>query len=404
MNLTISFLKKRFSDYYKNSELYLPDRFGKREWGFMFIGESFMQRHMAFQNMDGVKNFLVDKVPAHVYHSAAYYERPNASTMTEKNWQGADLIFDLDADHIKGAQGKTYEKTLEMVKEEFIRLIDDFLINDFGFSEDQLTIVFSGGRGYHIHIRDSSVLQLSSHERREIVDYITGKDLDFDDIFQKEVYETKKSGSYVNVKHKLKLFDKDAGGWKRKIFQGIKKLIQDLEKLDEKKGIKKLEEFKGVGNKIAKGIYTDLFTGAKGERGVDKMSRDNNLDIFSSNKHLDSFVKLVKQEVSVELRGETDEPVTSDIKRLIRLPTSLHGKTGLVVTPLKRDGLEDFVPLRDAVSNNFSDEPVKIELSEPVEVKLKNEKFNLKQGEGEVPEYAAIFLMCRRVAQLSQSD
>jgi DNA primase small subunit len=114
-------------------------------------------------------------------------------------------------------------------------------------------------------------------------------------------------------------------------------------------------------------------------------------------------LNIVKEEISVELRGETDEPVTSDIKRLIRLPSSLHGKTGLVVTPLKRNELEDFVPLRDAMSNSFSDEPVKIKLSEAVEVKLKNEIFNLKRGECEVPEYAAIFLMCRRVAQITPS-
>jgi len=400
MNPTIEFLKKRFADNYKNFELYLPDRFGRREWGFMFLGESFMQRHRAFQNIKGVKKFLVDRVPAHVYHSAAYYERPDASTMIEKNWLGADLIFDLDADHIKGAEGKTYEETLDMVKKEFIKLIDDFLLNDFGFSQDQLTIVFSGGRGYHIHIRDPMVHHLTSHERREIVDYITGKDLDYDDIFQKEVYETKKSGSFINVKHKLKLFDKDAGGWKAKIFQGIEKLTGDLEKLDKKEGIEKLEEFKGIGNKTAKGIYTDLFRGAKGERGVDKMSRDNNLDIFSSNKHLDSFVKLVKQEVSVELKGETDEPVTSDVKRLIRLPSSLHGKTGFVVTPLKRDELDDFNPLTDAISTSFTEDPIKIKIIKPEKVKLRNEVFDLKMGECEVPEYAAIFLMCRRAAEI----
>jgi DNA primase small subunit len=320
--------------------------------------------------------------------------------MVEKNWLGADLIFDLDADHIKGAEGKTYEETLNMVKKEFIRLIDDFLLNDFGFSQNQLTIVFSGGRGYHIHIRDPMVLSLTSHERREIVDYITGKDLAYEDIFQKEVYETKKSGSFVNVKHKLKLFDKDAGGWKRKIFEGIKKMTQDLEMLDKKKSIEKLEGFKGVGNKIARGIYNDLYTGEKEERGVDKMLRDKNLDIFSSNKNLDSFVNIVKQEVSVELKGETDEPVTSDVKRLIRLPSSLHGKTGLVVTRLKRDQLDEFDPLNDAISSSFTDEPVKINIIKPVKVKLKNEVFDLKVGESEVPEYAAIFLMCRRDAEI----
>ncbi|MCA1813180.1 MAG: hypothetical protein LC624_04420 [Halobacteriales archaeon] len=34
------------------------------------------------------------------------------------------------------------------------------------------------------------------------------------------------------------------------------------------------------------------------------------------------------------MTGETDEPVTSDVKRLIRLPGSVHGKTGLRVVPV----------------------------------------------------------------------
>lgn len=400
MNSTISFLKRRFSDYYRENELYLPERFGRREWGFMFIGESFMQRHKAFQSADRVKKFLYEKTPAHVYHSAAYYEKPDAPSMGEKKWLGADLIFDLDADHIKGAEGKTYEETLGMVKSEFIRLIDDFLLNDFGFSEDQLTIVFSGGRGYHIHIRDPMVFQLSSHERREIVDYITGKDLEFEEIFKTEVYDTKMSGPYVTVKRKMKSMDKNVGGWNRKMIEGIKTLTEELEKLDKEEGVKRLEKFKGIGGKIAMGIYSDLFDGNRGERGVDKMWKDNNLDIFSKDKHLNSFLKLVTEKVSVELKGETDEPVTSDVKRLIRLPSSLHGKTGLVVTTLKRDELDDFAPLRDTITPIFSDDPVRINVTRPEKVKLKNEIYNLKEGMTEVPEYAAIFFMCRRAAEI----
>ena len=53
------------------------------------------------------------------------------------------------ADHIKGSERMTYEETLVKVKEEFIRLIDEFLIGDFGIDEKDMVIVFSGGRGYH---------------------------------------------------------------------------------------------------------------------------------------------------------------------------------------------------------------------------------------------------------------
>lgn len=425
MSESIAFIKKRFSDYYDSVELYLPDRFGRREWGFMYFEGGFMQRHLAFQGQDKVRQFLVQKMPAHVYHSSAYYEKPDAPTMSEKNWLGADLIFDLDADHIKGAERMSYEETLSKVKQEFKRLIDDFLLGDFGFEEEQLLIVFSGGRGYHIHIRDPRVLSLSSHERREIVDYITGKDLDMDWIFPREAYDSKKFGKHVNVKHRVRMPEVGIGGWKKKMREGIRKLTDELERLGEDEAIRRLRAFEGIGEKTAKGIYIDLFQGSPGSRGVDRMWDEENLEIFSQDKHLNAFLRIIKGEIGVrmeakndsdseeqveslsvkdKLEGETDEPVTSDIKRLIRLPSSLHGKTGLRVIPLSRDGLDDFEPLRDAVPKIFSDEPIKIDVKKPVSVRLKNETFDLKEGETEVPEYAAIFLMCRRNAELSSSS
>lgn len=426
MNDTISFIKKRFSDYYNAIDIYLPDRFGRREWGFMFFEGGFMQRHLAFQGVDKLKQFLTQKVPAHVYHSSAYYETPNAPSMSEKNWLGADLIFDLDADHIKGAERMSYEETLRKVKEEFKRLIDDFLLSDFGFEERQLMIVFSGARGYHIHIRDPRVFPLTSHERREIVDYITGRDLDTDGwVFPSEVFDSKRYGKYIKEMRRMKMPEKEAGGWKKKMREGLINLTNELERMGEDKAIKRLRAFEGIGEKIAKGIYTDLFEGSPGNRGVDRMRNENNLNIFSSDPHLKAFLNIVKGEISVKiegdkgqenidhaeslsvkdkLEGETDEPVTSDIKRLIRLPSSLHGKTGFRVIPLSRDGLDDFDPLRDAVPKIFSDDSIKIEVKKPVSIKLRNEAFDLKEGEVEVPEFAAIFLICRKNAVIAANQ
>jgi DNA primase small subunit len=343
--------------------------------------------------------------------------------MVEKNWLGADLIFDLDADHIKGAEKMTYEETLQKVKEEFIRLIDDFLLSDFGFEEQQLMIVFSGGRGYHIHIRDPRVLQLTSHERREIVDYITGRDLDMDWIFPKKAYDSTSYGPHVSVKHKIMMPDKNAGGWKEKLREGIIDLTFQLEEFGEDESKRRLSAYEGVGQKTADGIYDDLFVGEIGKRGVDRMREEENLEVFSADSHLKAFLSIVKGEVSIKMKGreeemadledvemlmvkerlegETDEPVTSDIKRLIRLPSSLHGKTGLTVMPLSRNELDEFEPLRDAVSHVFTDEPIKIEVQNPVKVNIKGELFDLKKGEYKVPEYAAIFLLCRRNAVLS---
>ena len=121
MNPTVRFLKTKFSEYYQSTALTLPERFTRREWGFLFLGESYMQRHLAFKRASELKRFLTGKqigqdigtvtvktqrdanIPAHVYYSSAYYNEPSLQPMPEKvkGWLGADLIFDLDDDHLR---------------------------------------------------------------------------------------------------------------------------------------------------------------------------------------------------------------------------------------------------------------------------------------------------------------
>ncbi len=161
---TKQYLRKRFGDYYRASKLVLPPELPRREWGFIFfdeLPEVVMRRHKAFTSEGEAFEYLGSMVPAHVYHSAAYYQFPGAATMKEKQWQGADLIFDLDADHLP-QKPRSYAEMLSNVKAETLKLLD-FLLEDFGFSENNLNIVFSGGRGYHIHVRDPKVLELEKN-------------------------------------------------------------------------------------------------------------------------------------------------------------------------------------------------------------------------------------------------
>ena len=66
--------------------------------------------------------------------------------MVEKDWKGADLIFDLDADHLPEMQevigGKiTFAQLMEYIKEQTSRLVNDVLLGNFGLSEKDLMIV-----------------------------------------------------------------------------------------------------------------------------------------------------------------------------------------------------------------------------------------------------------------------
>jgi DNA primase small subunit len=397
------FAMHMFSRHYRMAPLSMPERFARREFGFMFFDRDFVMRHLAFPSRAALKKYLVEQVPSHAYYSCAYYEKPDAPTMAEKNWLGADLIFDLDADHVEGAQGLPYEKMLERVKEEVKRLIDEFLLGDLGFSEEDLKIVFSGGRGYHIHINNPRVLKLSSHERREIVDYVTGTGLDIDWVFPETPFETGRFKDRVDISQKRGMPSSQDGGWRRRMRAGMEELLASLDGKNDEEGVALLREvFKEskieIGRKTLEGLYQDLFSGRRGQRGVDRMRAEDTFEVFSEKRHADAFLSVVDIRVKGRMKGETDEPVTSDIKRLIRLPSSLHGKTGFEVVPMTRERLDTFDPFTDAVPAEFGDDVVKVVVENPARITFKGEEFSLKEGENEVPEYVAVYLVCRRLA------
>lgn len=386
---SLEFLKNRFKEYYKKSNIELPDRFGKREFAFVFFGGRGMYRHLSFDKKRTFSNFVKEKSPAHAYYSTAYYQKPDASTMQEKGWMGAELIFDLDSDHLPNAERYSYTQQLELVKEEFKKLVNDFLICDFGFDEKHLELYFSGGRGYHCHVKDPKIMCLGSNERREIVDYITGRDLIESVLFHEQVTSTMKiRGKTVPTSKTLKMPKPTEAGWRGRISRGIIEIVSEIK--NSKYPIEKLKEY-GVKEKEAEKLLTDL-----SEERI-KRIKEGNLDQTKTIRRF--FLNNALRKTAVMMgAGETDEPVTCDVKRLIRLPGSLHGKTAFKVTKINIDQLDDFNPLTDTIA--ISDKSVEIELDVPFQIELKGEKFDLEKGKQDVPTYLATFLIGQKVANI----
>ena len=372
-----NFLKKKFSLYYLQPSIRFPERFSRREYGFLFFNEQQMIRHVSFARREELLSFLRRNVPAHVYYSSAYYEKPNAPTMGEKKWLGADLIFDLDADHIPGTEKMRYERMLDVVKNELKKLIS-FLIDDFGF-EEYLSIFFSGGRGYHCHINNPKILQLKSQERREIVDYITARGLDMSSILKEKVVH--RNGK--NIETSLTMPSIDEPGWKGRMSREMVSFFEKIRKMEKEKAIEYLLTFEGIGKKTAEEAWIDLQDEGRMER-----LKHGIVDLTTPIK---KCALRIVEKCKVHGLGRPDEPVTGDIKRLIRLPGSLHGKTGFRVEKVDVDRIDDFNPLEDAIV--FGDEPVKVKILKPYEIKMKGEFFSLEEGETEVPEYLAVFLI-----------
>ena len=383
---TIDYLKDKFQEYYKNADITLPPRFTSREWGFLSWKGGIMNRHVNFRTVKEVKAYLARIAPAHCYHSVAYYKDPSKNTMIDKVWQGADLIFDLDADHLPEMEdvkkGKIpFSKLMEYIREQTYRLVVDVLLGDFGLSEEDLLITFSGGRGYHVHVRTPEVLTLPSGARREIADYLTGKGLDLNKILIDAGYTKEYPIRGKGIERKNlgieKLPKKDAKGWQGIITRYIHNVLDNLrEKSDEEK--------KPIMKRF--GISKDMLD-----------FKDSNDNIFNklSKTPKNRFVRIALKETAIH----PDEPVTGDIHRLIRLPGSLHGGSGLRVTTMDSKKLETFNPMKDAIA--FGDNLVKIRSIVNHPVTMGDGLATLKpKSVVDLPEMAAIYFMARNWAHL----
>lgn len=385
---TDRWLMGRFGEYYRRFPPELPDRFTRREYGYLFFGPGkFMLRHVGFATRQEFEAFHVRRAPAHSYYSTAFYDRPDAPTMKEKGWKGAELIFDLDADHVPGAEALAYGAQLDRVKGYFLKLVDDFLYRDFGFAERDVVLTFSGGRGYHAHVVAEKALQLDSQERREIVDYVTGTGLDLD-LFAQPSTVSGPEGNFVRTKRSMKVARADTPGWGSRLNAGLQDYFRRLKALSEVEQIRALREVPGIGPKESDFVVRQLPLLTEEHVAAGFIDRGP------------AFRKLVPyvltQEVIPLAKGETDEPVTSDTKRLIRTPGSLHGKSGLRVVTLTRDDLTTFDPLVDAVV--FHDDLVPVTVTKALEVPLKRQGLKLTPGPARIPEWAAVFAMTRGAA------
>jgi len=383
---TKDYLKDKFQEYYQNAEITLPPRFTSREWGFLSWKGGIMNRHVNFRTVKEVKAYLARIAPAHCYHSVAYYKDPSKNTMIDKEWQGADLIFDLDADHLPEMEdvkkGKIpFSKLMEYIREQTYRLVVDVLLGDFGLSEEDLLITFSGGRGYHVHVRTPELLTLPSGARREIADYLTGKGLDLNKILINAGYTKEYPIRGKGIERKNlgieKLPKKDAKGWQGIITRYIHNTLNDLrEKSDDEK--------KPIMKKLS--VSKDMLD-----------FKDNNDDIFNKLPKTPKkrFVKIALKETAIY----PDEPVTGDIHRLIRLPGSLHGGSGLKVTTMNSKKLEKFDPMKDAIA--FGDNLVKIRSIVSHPVTMGDGLATLKpESVVDLPEKAAIYFMARNWAHM----
>jgi len=344
----VSFLRRVYREHYfkRQDTVEIPSQIASREFGYIPFGGG-MIRHISFKTSGELIAELVKQAPSSVYCSNAVYSHPTLQ-MDEKGWNGAELIFDIDADAIptpckakhdwwycqdchKGGMGLRPKKCaycrgisveqmhwscrecLNATKEHVKRLVD-FLTDDFGIQPERIRLYFSGNRGYHAHVQDERFDMTDSSMRTEIADYIRGVG------FNLKAMQDKTTSL-------------PGPGW-----SGRAKLFLSQSDPSTKRNQKTAEQ------------------------------------IVSANA---AFI---------------DESVTTDIHRVFRMPGTLHGTSGLL--KMRVASLENFDPQQNPVV--LGDEAVKVHVNYSPEFYLKGRRFGpFDDTTLSLPTYAAVFLLAR---------
>jgi DNA primase small subunit len=367
----IKLVEESFKKYYFDhfDLIHTPTNPEQREFGYQKFNSG-MNRHISLKSDKELHLLLMTQVPSDVYCSNARYSFPNLP-MAEKDWQNADLIFDIDAKDLNlpcrinhackkcsncanvftnQAQCTQCNSTkfdtvsvlcrdcIMAAKNEVKKLIS-ILELDLGIKE-KIQVYFSGNEGFHVHVSNSSYEKLESRERAELVDYL---------MFKGAMPET--FGAKVSNFAKSMFAEPDDMGWP---------------------------------GRVSKQIFGSKTNKAK----ISKQTISEGYLAFK--KKLEG----IQKQIGVQI----DPNVTIDVHRIFRLGGTINSKSGLV--KILCNDISKFNPASDACF--IDDDEVTVLADCPVEFRLKNKKFGpYNKEQVTIPKYAAVYMMCKGFATLT---
>jgi|Deesub1362B_J571_1020462.scaffolds.fasta_scaffold00426_19 DNA primase small subunit len=278
----------------------------QREFGFDHRGEGPNDRYNRISTPTQLEGVLINAAPYAAYASISFYERPEK----REGWLGAELVFDVDAKDLplrpcSCSPGEVCELCLGEAKEYIIE-VAEILREDFALKE--LHFVYSG-RGYHLRVLDKDVLHMQSPERGSLLDYVAGGVIP-----EPELLELRRGYPRVFRMRVLRLLS----------LLNLETLRSGGISLKRADALLNPKMLRRVANELEEAKFTTLKE-ILGSTGFAK------------------FLELVRR-INAEM---LDAKVTVDVKRILRLPSSLHSKVSMKCMYIKN--IERFDPLKDAV-------------------------------------------------------
>tara|TARA_B100001094_G_scaffold39497_2_gene34006 strand:- start:15750 stop:17042 length:1293 start_codon:yes stop_codon:yes gene_type:complete len=418
-----------FREYYETAKLDI-DNIPRREIAFL-TWDSRMIRHQAHNDLESIRALAKKRAPKAVYASLSHYldpshrppkeldskttscqecghdyksDKPKSScpscgvenekaNVNTKDRRAMDLAFDIDYGDIPGADKRSPKENLGAAARSTVNLVN-ILSKDFGFDHSDMKITFSGKKGFHIRV-DSSNHPLFSQRnktdesvRKSLIQYVGGYDFNPMDFIKVEAH-----AQSANTWH-LKAFE---SGWGKRFNESIEYFLK-LASKDE-------EIFTN-----ALGMYTPWYTDKKryGTKkslpsqkvigGFRKACNDYREKIMKGGdmrqmKDADAkrLLAFALSRTVLRYGAFVDKRVTADKARVLRIPGSLHGGSGMVcceVPSLKH--LSDMSWVLDLQKELLGDEEVEVSIS-----KVANTYYGVYEpGEHKVPKHIAYALLC----------
>ena len=434
--LTRESLRGLVKDYYATANLSL-DNIPRREIAFL-TWDNRMLRHQGHNSEESILNFAVRQSPKAIYASLSQYLDPSHRASKETDRKNIDcqecgeayksdnpaapcpqcgtenekadinskdrramtLAFDIDYGDIPGSQGKSPKENLGAAARSTSNLID-LLTTDLGFHKGDLHITFSGKKGFHVRINTDghplfdSKAQVDEGVRKTLLNYVSGYDFK-----QTDFIFVRAHSQAANTWH-LKGYE---SGWGKRFNESVQYILAAA---DNK------ETFEKVLNLYAPWHETK---DPKAKKGTDRRGTKKSLP---SPKVIEGFRQACVENRTSVLQGGNlrtmkdsevkrllafslartrlryaafvDKVVTADKARVLRIPGSIHGASGMVCCKVPGpEYLEDMGWVLSLQGEILGTEEVDVSIT-----KVANTYYGVfEPGEHKVPKHIAIAMLC----------
>jgi len=377
-------LPELLDEYYARADLYPLDAVARREFAFQaWDAPGPNDRHHTLSDMDLLRSIIRIKKPKAVFASNARYLDPGHPTMAKKTNIGVDLAFDFDfGDLPEHELTDDFWGNMDAVAVHVQRLLDD-VFPSLGLDADEALVTFSGGKGFHVRVMTDDVLRLNRNQRKMIQDYVRGYGL--------EDFHTFGRGRMKGGKYAPSWSPGIKGGWPGHYSRAAEAYLRQVRELPYaaaiefvkanlpiiKTGEKKGQKKNPTDETIVEIVETIRSKSSMLTGGVFKT-------MFRTTKHGSLVGESVAQFAVLMSGCAIDPSVTHDMRRILRLPGSIHGKTGLPCVVISRDEI-NAEAVKAKVIETIGDDMVEVSLKHIVDT-----PFGAFKDETSLPRYQAL--------------